>query len=86
MDDRHWNKPVCVTMGGLGKLRNVTSTREAAECLLDRWPAGKSTGPGHRIAREACVTVLAGEDPPAIARTAFIIAAQEAGIFVKNGR
>ncbi|RWD74439.1 DUF982 domain-containing protein, partial [Mesorhizobium sp.] len=36
----------------------------------------------HKKAREACIAVLKGEQPPRFARQAFVEAAREAGILV----
>lgn len=82
MDDKRFDKPVRVAIGGPGKIRNVTSTREAAECLLHRWPT--KGGPKHRLAREACIDVLAGDKDSDLARAAFIEAAKEAGIWIER--
>lgn len=36
----------------------------------------------HRIARQACLVVLEGKDPPDVARSAFMAACEEAGMQV----
>lgn len=61
--------------------RDVCSTREAAEMLLYDWPIGET---GVRIkARMVCMKVLAGTEPPAVARSAFVQAAREARILAE---
>lgn len=82
MDDKRWAKGVELEMHGPGKYRVVSSTREAAECLLYRWPV--EGGPAHLLARIACLAVLEGEMPPDHAREAFIAAAEESGIHVRK--
>ncbi|WP_353806412.1 DUF982 domain-containing protein [Mesorhizobium sp.] len=67
-------------LGGRDKRINIPSTRAAAECLLRSWPT--EWGPRHKQAREACIAVLKGEQPPEFARQAFVEAAREAGILV----
>jgi hypothetical protein len=84
MEDQRFDEPVQVMLGGPGKIRVVTSTTEAAECLLKyRWPRG--TGKKHRSARQACLDVLAGLRQAAEARKAFVAAAIESDILVGNG-
>ncbi|MFC6490704.1 DUF982 domain-containing protein [Nitratireductor sp. GCM10026969] len=57
---------------------DIRSAREAAEMLLYAWPIGET---GLRIqARMTCMKVLAGSEPPELARSAFVEAAKEAHI------
>jgi Protein of unknown function (DUF982) len=71
-----FEKPVPVATDA-GK-RLVCSAREAAEMLLYDWPIGETAT---RIqARMSCMKVLAGSEPPAVARAAFMQAAEEAKI------
>jgi hypothetical protein len=65
------------------RIRNVTSTREAAELLLTRWPV--DGGQKHLAARKACLAVLQGQREAIEARKAFAAAAEEAGILVGSG-
>jgi hypothetical protein len=82
LDEKRWDRPVRVTIDGPGRIRVVQSTREAADCLLHRWP--DIGGPEHRAAREACIAVLKDQQPPEYARQAFIAAAKEVHILVEN--
>lgn len=82
MDVKFWNKPVEIELGRIGHYRAVTNTREAAECLMTRWP--ESGGPAHAAARRACLEVLEGKIPPDVARQAFIEAAEESGLFIRG--
>lgn len=76
--DKRFDRPVKVLLGGPGKTRIVSSTREAAECLLYRWPDKR--GPRHHAARLACMDVLQGLKKAHAARRAFRAAADEADI------
>ncbi|WP_287196263.1 DUF982 domain-containing protein [Mesorhizobium sp.] len=76
MDTKRWKSYVRVELGGRDKRINIPSTRAAAECLLRSWPT--EWGPRHKQAREACIAVLKGEQPPEFARQAFVEAAREA--------
>ncbi|TIP54550.1 MAG: DUF982 domain-containing protein, partial [Mesorhizobium sp.] len=80
LDTKRWKSYVRVELGGRDKRINIPSTRAAAECLLRSWPT--DWGPRHKQAREACIAVLKGEQPPEFARQAFVEAAREAGILV----
>ncbi len=57
---------------------SVRDTRQAAECLLMRWPANR--GPRHRDAVDACLKVLDGHRSVIDAQNAFVAAAEESGI------
>jgi hypothetical protein len=81
VDIGRFEKPVRVALGGPGKIRVVTSTREAAECLLLRWPY--ESGRNHLAARKACRDVLQGLKEARTARKAFEQAAAEADILVE---
>ena len=79
MDEKRFDRPVRILLGRSGKVRSVTSTREAAECLLNRWPI---EGLKHFQARLACMAVLEGIKEIRTARKAFEAAAAEADILV----
>ena len=78
-------KQVVVQTDEIGPLRAVTSVREAAECLVDDWPT-EGCGRAYKIACMICRHALAGDMAAAVARGAFIAAAKEAGVFVREGR
>ena len=82
LDPKRWSKFVRIQLGGPEKRENIYSTRTAGECLLRRWPTEWSLQ--HRNARAACVAVLKGEQPPDVARAAFIAAAREADILIDS--
>ena len=78
-------KQVVVRTDEMGPFRAVMSVREAAECLVDDWPT-EGRGRAYHIACIICRRALAGDMAAEAARGAFIAAAQEAGLFVREGR
>ena len=74
--------PVIIETAQVGRLRTVTSVREAAECLLEDWPE-KGRGDHYSRAIRACRNALAEKVTTSSARNAFIQAAQEVDIFVR---
>ena len=46
MDNKPFEKPVVVELGHVGKYRHISSTREAAECLMTVWPLNRGERPG----------------------------------------
>jgi hypothetical protein len=81
LEDKPFDKAVQVHGRRAGQVRNVTSTREAAEWLLHNWPSEIDTAKA-RAARKACLEVLEGQRKAAAARQAFREAAEEAGILI----
>ena len=78
-------RPIVVETAAAGRLRIIHTVRDAAEQLVGDWPA-EHRGTLWRGACAACHSALAetGGDA-ASARAAFILAAKEAGIFVREG-
>lgn len=83
MNSGVWEKPITFETNKLGKYWTVTSAAEAARALMERWPV--DTGKALEEAQRTCLAVLEGKEDPAIAREAFIKAAEEAGVFIRNG-
>jgi hypothetical protein len=81
MDKQSWSKPVTVEQG-LALFRTITNTDDAWNFLLNHWPV--RGGKMRLKAMKIFVAVLADGRPQDDARTAFVEAAQEAGIFVKT--
>lgn len=79
-----WDIPVTFETRRLGQFRTVTSTSEAALALLEDWPTEQSKATTE--AMEACLAVLEGNGDPAVAREAFLKAAEEAGVFIRPSR
>jgi hypothetical protein len=81
MTNVHFDPPVRIRFGNPGQVRNVTSIREAAECLLsDKWP--NQDGPICEIAAKALVSAHQGKVTAAEARQAFGDAALESRVLV----
>ena len=84
MRNEHFDVPVTVESGRRGQ-RVVTDTVQAAELLIERWPKNER-GAKYREALRACMDVMEQRKAVASARKAFIAAAKEAHVFVREGR
>jgi len=82
MEHQYWASPVELELHGIGKYRIVTGTKHAAECLLTLWPV--DDGKAYQQALSECFAALDGQKPPEAARQAFIEAADEAHIYVRQ--
>ena len=82
MNSGEWEKPITFETSKLGKYWTITSAAEAARALMERWPV--DTGEALEEARRACLMVLEGKEDPAVAREAFIKAAEEADVFIRD--
>jgi len=78
-------RAVVVETDVIGRLRTINSVRDAAEMLVVGWPT-KGRGEAYRAALQATYNAIGETLAPAVARMAFIAAAKEAGIFVREGR
>lgn len=68
-----------------GRLLNITNTRQVAERLTGAWPAAHK-GAAYTRAVKACMDNFSGKKNTQAVREAFIEAAREANIFVREGR
>jgi Protein of unknown function (DUF982) len=75
--------PVIIEFGHAGLLQPVRSVRDARDCLASGWPTG-GRGRAYIAALEACQDALANELGTEAARQAFIAAAAEVGISVRD--
>jgi hypothetical protein len=82
-DDAGTFAGVTIETNVVGRLRTVTSVREAAECLVGEWPT-QGRGDHYRRAVRACHDALEGTAAAASVRQAFIRAALEAAILVRT--
>ena len=78
---RAFHRPVTVQTGRIDRERLVLTTRDAAEVLLKDWPLAESRKRAR--AMELCLKVIRGEQPPHVARRAFVEAAREARVLVE---
>ena len=84
MEDIRFDRPVKILTGkAFSVSRQVETTAQAADYLLNKWPAG-TAGKKHLAARLACIAVLDGLKEARAARKAFEAAADEAGISIKG--
>jgi hypothetical protein len=81
MVEQLWQDPVVLELDGIGRYRVIRNTREAAECLLRRWPV--HDGCAYEAAIRTCQCVLRGEWPVDYARQDFVAAAVEAFIHIQ---
>ncbi|MGX5723099.1 DUF982 domain-containing protein [Shinella zoogloeoides] len=82
MNRGHWNRPVTFETMTLGMYRTITSTTEAARVLLEDWPVDE--GVAWARAQQKCLSALEGGIDHEEARQAFLLAADEAGVFVRD--
>jgi hypothetical protein len=81
MRDTLWNRVVTVDMGD-NRVYSIRTSREAAWCLLDDWPAEK--GNAYRNALRACAVALKGQAPDVVVRFLFVSAALDASFLVST--
>jgi len=81
MHGQYWKESVQLELAQAGGLRIVTSTDEAARCLLYKWP--DQTSKAYHRAKGMCLDALEGRKPDEEARQAFIDAAREAHINIR---
>lgn len=82
LDDKPFDQGVCVHGLRAGDVCNISSAREAAEWLVQEWPAETIDSDKARAARQACLAALEGVGETEDARQVFRAAAKEAGIFI----
>jgi len=81
MDDIPWRESVLLELNDRQDVTSVSSSREAADLLLNKWP--KKRGPSYKLAVMTCLDSFTGKQPPELARQDLIAAAIEAHIHVK---
>ncbi|MCD1264091.1 hypothetical protein B5M44_04015 [Shinella sumterensis] len=77
-----WAEPVTFETLTLGVYRTISSASEAAGILLYHWPTDE--GPAFKAAQEICLAALEGKVDPEESRHAFLLAADEAGVFIRD--
>lgn len=82
MERGYWSRPVTFETLTLGVCRTIASTQEAARVLLEEWPVDE--GAAWAEAQDKCLAALEGDLDHEEARKAFLNAAEEAGIFVRQ--
>ncbi|KQV16346.1 hypothetical protein ASC97_11255 [Rhizobium sp. Root1203] len=82
MHTKKWSRPISYASPQTGEFKTIGSANEAIAVLREKWPVAK--GRHLQDAQKICLEVLEGKRPPAEARRAFIAAAVEANLFVKE--
>ncbi len=82
MNDPFFKIPVTIETTNPGEFRTLVSVSEAAIFMMERWPL--EHGARYRAALHACTGRLATGEDVEDARLAFLAAAEEAGLRVKN--
>jgi hypothetical protein len=77
-----WSKPVSIAIEGPGKYTTISNATEASWAMIEDWPLEE--GPALDRALEICAAVAEGRKPAEDARRAFIFAAAEAGMDVRE--
>ena len=80
--DKPWSKPVTLALEGPGKYTTISTPQEASWAMIEDWPL--EDGAALDRALEVCAAVAGGKKPAEDARRAFIFAAAEAGIDVRD--
>lgn len=82
--DGAWSERLEVELDETGSYRVISDTAGAAEALLYRWPTDHGRAYSH--AKRVCLSVLNGELDGEQARSAFIAAAMEADVSIRQGQ
>lgn len=77
-----WTKPVTLALGEEGEDVTIDSTEAASWAMIEDWPTEE--GPALDKALLTCMDVVAGKKKDEDARKAFIAAAIEAGIVIRD--
>ncbi len=81
MDGIPWRESVLLELNGRQDVITVSSSLEAADLLLNKWP--KKRGPSYKLAVMTCLDSFRGKQPAELVRQDLIAAAIEAHIYVK---
>jgi hypothetical protein len=79
---KDWNKGVTLALEGPGKFSTISTIQEASWALIEDWPLEE--GDALNKALFALEQAINGKKSAEAARLAFIAAAQEAGIEIKE--
>jgi ribosomal 50S subunit-associated protein YjgA (DUF615 family) len=78
---RSFHRPVIIARRRVDRDRVIANTKVALDSLLHEWPLPDC--PYRDRATKACLAVIRGERPPAVARRAFVAAARAANILLE---
>lgn len=77
-----WKKSVTLELEGPGQYTTIDSTQGASWAMIEDWPLEDHAALDHALL--VCADVSKGKRPDEDAREAFIAAAKEAGIAIKE--
>lgn len=80
--NKPWKNPVTLALGEDGSDVTIDSTEAASWAMIEDWPTEE--GPALDKALLVCMDVVAGKKSDEDARQAFIKAAMEAGIAIRE--
>ncbi|MFD1744261.1 DUF982 domain-containing protein [Rhizobium helianthi] len=80
--NKEWTKGVSLALDGPGQFRTIKTLQEASWALIDDWPLEE----GEELDKALLIfeAALKGKKSPEAARMAFIAAAHEAGIEIRE--
>lgn len=77
-----WQKPVQIALEEPGQYTTIASTTAASWAMIEDWPVDEA--PLLTRALEICTAILEGKRHVGDAREAFIAAAREAGLDIRD--
>ncbi|MER8844736.1 MULTISPECIES: DUF982 domain-containing protein [Mesorhizobium] len=83
MQTAWFSRPVVVSVGVAGAIRNLSNTQQAIGLLATHWRDAESRK--QRSALRACRRATSGDLPPETAREAYLEATREAHIAARQG-
>jgi len=83
MYDMPWKEPVAIEMPAPHGIQIVRTTRDAADCLMDKWPE-PDLGSERDEALRLCLEVYEKTEDPEKARSAFLRAAIAANLSIHD--
>ncbi|OCP24230.1 MULTISPECIES: DUF982 domain-containing protein [unclassified Ensifer] len=78
----NWENPVTLALEGPEKYTIISNTTEASWAMIEDWPLEDSALLTRAL--DTCAAVIEGKQSVEAARQAFIDAAREAGILIKE--
>ena len=82
----HHFEVVTIETGQPGRLANITNIQQIVDRLNNNWPAAHRGGVAYQRAVKACMDNITGKKNIEAVRAAFIEAAKDADIFVREGQ
>lgn len=80
--DKPWTKSVTLALEEPGKYVTIANTTEASWAMIEDWPLDDAEALDRAL--DICAAVIEGKRPAEDARKAFLEAAAEAGLHVRD--